>query len=203
MIQDSKILKWFKEHEHQKGWFVVLFTQPKLYLYNLLNRTFIMGFLLFVVFEILKYFHLGETQSIPSSIHSLVGIVIGLLLVFRTNTAYDRWWEARRIFSSLHATFLYFIIKSKMEYEGLQKSVKEVVIKINSDIFNFVSTDDPKESEQFKSSFLKNYEELGNLFSKFNNTAPPVYGSIERKMSEVLDQFSSLERIRNTPIPMS
>ena len=31
----------------------------------------------------------------------------------------------------------------------------------------------------------------------------PVYGSVERKMTEVMDQFSSLERIKNTPIPIS
>ncbi|MCW3104484.1 MAG: hypothetical protein JWO09_2924 [Bacteroidetes bacterium] len=33
--------------------------------------------------------------------HSLVGFVISLLLVFRTNTAYDRWWEGRRLFGDL------------------------------------------------------------------------------------------------------
>lgn len=29
-------------------------------------------------------------------VHSLLGFVISLLLVFRTNTAYERWWEGRR-----------------------------------------------------------------------------------------------------------
>lgn len=29
-------------------------------------------------------------------VHSLLGLVISLLLVFRTNTAYERWWEGRR-----------------------------------------------------------------------------------------------------------
>lgn len=29
------------------------------------------------------------------------GIVMGLLLVFRTNTAYDRWWEARKLWGQL------------------------------------------------------------------------------------------------------
>ena len=28
---------------------------------------------------------------------SILGIILGLLLVFRTNTAYDRWWEGRRL----------------------------------------------------------------------------------------------------------
>ena len=31
-----------------------------------------------------------------SLVHSLLGVVISLLLVFRTNTAYERWWEGRR-----------------------------------------------------------------------------------------------------------
>ena len=35
------------------------------------------------------------------SIHSLVGFIIGLLLVFRTNTAYDRWWEGRKLLGAL------------------------------------------------------------------------------------------------------
>ena len=28
---------------------------------------------------------------------SILGIILGLLLVFRTNSAYDRWWEGRKI----------------------------------------------------------------------------------------------------------
>ena len=39
--------------------------------------------------------------NIPTSMHSMVGIVLGLLLVFRTNTAYDRWWEARKLYGAL------------------------------------------------------------------------------------------------------
>lgn len=34
-------------------------------------------------------------------VHSLLGLVISLLLVFRTNTAYDRWWEGRRQWGAL------------------------------------------------------------------------------------------------------
>lgn len=33
--------------------------------------------------------------------HSILGLVISLLLVFRTNTAYDRWWEGRRQWGAL------------------------------------------------------------------------------------------------------
>lgn len=33
--------------------------------------------------------------------HSIVGIALGMLLVFRTNVSYDRYWEARRRWSGL------------------------------------------------------------------------------------------------------
>ena len=35
-----------------------------------------------------------------TAIHALVGFVLSLLLVFRTNSAYDRWWEGRKIWGS-------------------------------------------------------------------------------------------------------
>jgi putative membrane protein len=42
--------------------------------------------------------HLLHTTTI---FHSLLGFVISLLLVFRTNTAYERWWEGRRQWGAL------------------------------------------------------------------------------------------------------
>jgi ion channel-forming bestrophin family protein len=37
-----------------------------------------------------------EAVALPSVIHSLIGFALGLLLVFRTNSSYDRFWEGRR-----------------------------------------------------------------------------------------------------------
>ncbi len=34
-------------------------------------------------------------------LHTLLGFAISMLLVFRTNTAYDRWWEGRKLWGSL------------------------------------------------------------------------------------------------------
>ncbi len=36
-----------------------------------------------------------------TTMHSLLGFAISMLLVFRTNTAYDRWWEGRKLWGSL------------------------------------------------------------------------------------------------------
>src|SRR5690349_838842 len=39
-----------------------------------------------------RVYHVG----IPATVHSLVGLALGLLLVFRTNASYDRFWEGRK-----------------------------------------------------------------------------------------------------------
>lgn len=39
--------------------------------------------------------------GIPSTVHSLVGLPLGLLLVFRTNASYDRFWEGRKLWGGM------------------------------------------------------------------------------------------------------
>ncbi|MCE3007374.1 MAG: hypothetical protein LW884_03380 [Bacteroidetes bacterium] len=39
--------------------------------------------------------------TISPTVHSLLGITLGLLLVIRTNTAYDRFWEGRKLAGAL------------------------------------------------------------------------------------------------------
>lgn len=40
-------------------------------------------------------------NSPGAKVHSLLGSALGLLLVFRTNTAYNRYWEGRKIWERL------------------------------------------------------------------------------------------------------
>lgn len=42
----------------------------------------------------------SKVRNIPI-MHTLLGFVISFLLVFRTNTAYERWWEGRRLWGAL------------------------------------------------------------------------------------------------------
>ena len=56
-----------------------------------------------VAFLEIEVFKLGENSHLKNItvMHGMLGFVISLLLVFRTNTAYDRWWEGRRLLGSL------------------------------------------------------------------------------------------------------
>ena len=42
-----------------------------------------------------------KTASIPPTLHSIIGVALGLLLVFRTNTSYDRFWEGRKLWGGI------------------------------------------------------------------------------------------------------
>jgi putative membrane protein len=56
-----------------------------------------------IVFLEKDYFHLNDKSFVKniSILHTLLGGVISLLLVFRTNSAYDRWWEGRKLWGEL------------------------------------------------------------------------------------------------------
>ncbi len=51
---------------------------------------FVAWAILVVLFH--RYVYAAE---VPSTVHTLLGVALGLLLVFRTNSAYDRFWEGR------------------------------------------------------------------------------------------------------------
>ncbi|KAL0947128.1 hypothetical protein HGRIS_013260 [Hohenbuehelia grisea] len=43
----------------------------------------------------------GQKVALPNSIVPLLSVVVGLILVFRNSTSYDRYWEGRKCFSSM------------------------------------------------------------------------------------------------------
>lgn len=83
-----------------KDWFKLIFNFHKSDSFRLLIPGMI-GLGLFS--SVLCYLHVGEIIHLRNTMvmHSLLGFVISLLLVFRTNTAYDRWWEGRRLWGDL------------------------------------------------------------------------------------------------------
>jgi len=56
-----------------------------------------------IAFLELEYWELSSNSYLRNLtvMHTLLGFAISMLLVFRTNTAYDRWWEGRKLWGSL------------------------------------------------------------------------------------------------------
>lgn len=42
-----------------------------------------------------------EKFHTPAVAHTMIGVALGLLLVFRTNASFDRWWEGRKLLGGI------------------------------------------------------------------------------------------------------
>ncbi len=56
-----------------------------------------------IAFIELNLIDLSENKYVKNifQMHNILGFALSLLLVFRTNTAYDRWWEGRKLWGAL------------------------------------------------------------------------------------------------------
>jgi putative membrane protein len=84
-----------------KRWWRVLLTFPRSPIFTtLLLDVVIVGLyaalVVWIETDVIKV-----AVPLGPAILSLLGIILGLLLVFRTNTAYDRWWEGRKLWGQL------------------------------------------------------------------------------------------------------
>ena len=73
--------------------------------FPILFKNYWSHFLWYVAYVSLIYFaynHLGwERLDIKMSIATVLGFAVALLLGFRTSAAYERWWEARKIWGGI------------------------------------------------------------------------------------------------------
>jgi putative membrane protein len=180
----------------KKKWWFKLFFKPDLYLKGLLISSIGIGAITAIMLITFHYYggHMDH-ETIPSAFHSILGIVLGLLLVFRTNTAYERWWKGREYLSHIETNYIY--IKSKLDSNCVSTSKKqqllEIMVKALDRLEWFLVHDNDK---KVKKEFIDLIQELQNDDQRYN------YG-IDLSLKELIDYFNALERIRDTPIPQS
>lgn len=79
----------------------------------------------------IEYSSFSDINLIPSQFHAALSLVLGWLLVFRTNTAYSRWWEARTLWGALVNASRNLALKlntlGKFSVEELSKSAELIV----------------------------------------------------------------------------
>ncbi|MES1214053.1 MAG: bestrophin family ion channel [Bacteroidota bacterium] len=88
-----------------KEWFTFIFRFHKADTFRKL-LPLIIGICIYsavIAFLEMEFFKLSQDNFIKNIpiMHTLLGFAISMLLVFRTNTAYDRWWEGRKLWGSL------------------------------------------------------------------------------------------------------
>lgn len=74
---------------------------PMQYVLGKIRTELILVFLYATAFSVVHHFYGSIALEIPIAIPTIVGTVISLLLAFKSNQAYDRWWEARIIWGAV------------------------------------------------------------------------------------------------------
>ncbi|MCU0418508.1 MAG: hypothetical protein MUC38_02525 [Cyclobacteriaceae bacterium] len=87
-------------YEPNKNWFRDIRNLTTSWtLQKIVRGVLLIGFFTALACGALDYYEVEP--KLHSGIFSLLGIVLSILLVFRTNTAYDRWWEGRKLWGEL------------------------------------------------------------------------------------------------------
>jgi len=208
-----------------KTWFQLIFHSYSRQVMKTLTPTLIfMGvYSAFVCYMILDFWKIPEISFHPTiAMHSLLGIVLGLFLVFRTNSAYDRWWEGRRLWGGLVNSTRNMALKlnayiSRENHEdrdwfakmigNFAFATKESLrrgVQLNE--LDPVSDDFIEDLKKYKhkpnriSALL--YEKVNTLYKKGDLTGDQLI-VLDKELKDLIDIMGACERIRYTPIPYS
>lgn len=170
-----------------------------------------------VVYIESSHYNLKSTTAI----HSLLGFVISLLLVFRTNTAYDRWWEGRRLLGAMVnssrnlAIKLAVILKDKVELKEQARvligNYSLCLVEHLSERSNYnILEDNDTYSKDFvkKSNHKPNaiaYQLVSYIKYLFDNkliTGEELL-NLNNEVCSYTDIIGACERIKKSPIPYS
>lgn len=168
----------------------------------------------FITFIQLHFFKDSAVLKNLTSVYSLLGFVISLLLVFRTNTAYDRWWEGRkqwgsivndsRNLTSLLAVLPLSILEKQYYAEGitsLSKAIKEHLRRKKVHFSNaFVDSEHAHHQALYIAQELR--KSMQKLYDDERIDTIQLQ-SLNRHLSQIIDCMGACERILNTPIPYS
>jgi putative membrane protein len=175
----------------------------------------------FVVYLETEYLRLSELSAARNVtiMHTLLGFAISMLLVFRTNTAYDRWWEGRKLWGSLvnNSTNLAIKMKSflpagKMDdllffktyiplYSQVLASHLNVKLKQDNTIHD---ADIDLETVIHRPNYvaIKMVQKIHHLYKEGVISGDQLI-VINEEVKSFSDICGGCERIKNTPIPFS
>lgn len=185
---------------------------------------FMLIYSLGVAYVEIHYFKVSEESWVKNlpQMHGLLSFVISMLLVFRTNTAYDRWWEGRKLWGQLVNTSRNLAIKIAGVLDSKDEENRKF-FRRSIPVFAF-SLKDHLQSK--KTEYSLQDEELdiptstGTDKHVPNHIAKLLFGRINllyktgkitgdelivlnSEITALTDICGGCERIKNTPIPYS
>ncbi len=205
-----------------KEWFKLIFQFHKSDTFRKLFPTMLLLglFTAIIVYLEVDFFHVHFKGT--TIVHSLLGFVLSMLLVFRINSAYDRWWEGRKLWGSLVNNSRSLAIKL---HSFLPKEKKEIRAGLAALISNYVyvtkehlragfSSDEYIENDLLRIDELRLTKHKPNMIMRQLNEEIhnlQVKGILMadklRLINEELRAYTEIlgacERIKNTPIPFS
>ncbi|MDG2433346.1 bestrophin family ion channel [Flavobacterium sp.] len=167
----------------------------------------------------IEYWDLPDDSHVKniSMMHGMLGFVISLLLVFRTNTAYDRWWEGRKLWGSLVnnsrnlALKLHAILKEEKDLAFFRKMIpsyasilnkhlkdEETGKQLSEEITIAINHHTHRPNQVAKMMFLK----INDLYESKKITGDQLI-ILNNELQSFTDICGACERIKNTPIPYS
>lgn len=203
-----------------KDWWKLIFAFHKsdtfrMMLPGILGVAFYTGIVAYIENEL---FH--ATFKNTTAIHSLVGFVLSMLLVFRTNTAYERWWEGRKAWGSLVNNSRNLALKiSMLDLAPSAKNTFSVLISnyilaAKEHLRGLHAGDRLTPTEKYPISYYLNsdhlpnrvaqaiYKEVHHLLST-NVIKDNQLLFINEELRSFTDNIGICERIKRTPIPYS
>jgi len=176
-------------------------------------------FTLGIAYIEIKYIGNTEKLSELMQVYSLIGFVLSLLLVFRTNTAYDRWWEGRKNWGELVNNSRNLAIKISALTDDLEirayfkRMISNYVFAMKEHLREGVkleeldlTDEEKKELSQFdhKPNYIaqKMYAKL-HAMKQSGKLTEENYIVIDVNLKTFSDFIGACERIKNTPIPYS
>ena len=161
-------------------------------------------------------------NSLPNYLtifHQISGFIISLVLVFRINSAYDRWWEGRKLWGSLLNNSRNIAIKFNAilpkDDTVSRKEIQNLISNYAISLKEHLRGKNSVSGLEFNNSFTK--EEFSKINHKPNYIANLLtlrsvekckqvdsdYLILNNNISELTDICGACERIKNTPIPFS
>lgn len=153
-------------------------------------------------------FHTELFEKLPT-VYQLLGFVISLLLIFRTNTAYDRWWEGRKLWGSVVNDSRNFILKinavlpkqdaewHKSHIVHFTNAMRDHLRDIPYAALNLEQTTHAPLHIMTQIQQKLASQKKSGLISEENFLA------LEKHLAQLIDSLGGCERIKNTPIPYS